>query len=279
MLHLIFLIVLAGIWLVFAAIYDLKKRMVPNWLSFSLIIFALGFRLFYSLFNENFLFFYQGLIGLGIFFIIGNALYYGRMFAGGDAKLMMALGPILGFSESFLENIEIFSLFIILFLFVGGFYGLIWSIFLSANNFKIFKKEFSRQFNNGKKIVYFVMAFALFFMVLGFFENLLFYLGILIFIMPYFYLYAKAVDNSCLIKDTSVLKLEEGDWLYRDLKIGNKILKSTWGGLTKNQIKEIKKRHKKIKIRQGIPFVPTFLISFLVLIYIYFQNVNLLGFF
>jgi hypothetical protein len=201
------------------------------------------------------------------------------MFAGGDAKLMMALGPILGFSESFLENIEIFSLFIILFLFVGGFYGLIWSIFLSANNFKIFKKEFSRQFNNGKKIVYFVMAFALFFMVLGFFENLLFYLGILIFIMPYFYLYAKAVDNSCLIKDTSVLKLEEGDWLYRDLKIGNKILKSTWGGLTKNQIKEIKKRHKKIKIRQGIPFVPTFLISFLVLIYIYFQNVNLLGFF
>jgi hypothetical protein len=38
--------------------------------------------------GENFVslnnFFYQGLIGLGIFFIIGNAFYYGRLFAGGD---------------------------------------------------------------------------------------------------------------------------------------------------------------------------------------------------
>ena len=143
--YLIFLIILAGIWLVFAAIYDLKKRMVPNWLSFSLIIFALGFRFFYSLFNENFIFFYQGLIGLGIFFIIGNALYYGRVFAGGDAKLMIALGAVLPFSENFFKNIESFSFFILLFLFVGGFYGLIWSIFLTINNFKIFKKEFINQ--------------------------------------------------------------------------------------------------------------------------------------
>ena len=106
MYHVISLILLAVTWLVFASIHDLKKRIVPNWLSFSLIIFALGFRFFYSLFNENFSFFLQGLIGLGIFFIIGNLLYYGRMFAGGDAKLMIALGPILGFSGSFLLSVK-----------------------------------------------------------------------------------------------------------------------------------------------------------------------------
>ena len=276
--HLIFLILLAGIWLVFAAVYDLRKRIVPNWLSFSLIIFALGFRFFYSLFNENFLFFYQGIIGLGIFFIIGNLLYYGRMFAGGDAKLMIALGPILGFSESFSENLELFLLFIILFLFIGGFYGLIWSIFLTFGNFKIFKKEFINQFNNNRRIIYAVMIFALFFMVFGFFENLFFYFGILIFIMPYFYIYAKAIDNSCLVKDIYVSKLEEGDWLYRDLKIGKKIVKAEWSGLSKRQIREIRKKYKRIKIRQGIPFVPTFLISFLVFVYFYVRNINLLIF-
>ena len=37
----IFLIILALIWLIFAVISDLKTREVPNWLNFSLIIFAL----------------------------------------------------------------------------------------------------------------------------------------------------------------------------------------------------------------------------------------------
>ena len=279
MYHVISLILLAVTWLVFASIHDLKKRIVPNWLSFSLIIFALGFRFFYSLFNENFSFFLQGLIGLGIFFIIGNLLYYGRMFAGGDAKLMIALGPILGFSGSFFENLEFFSLFLILFLFIGGFYGLIWSFFLAANNFNILKKEFVKQFNSSRKTIYAVMLFALFFMVLGFFEGLVFYLGLLIFIMPYLYIYAKAIDDTCLIKTLNVKELEEGDWLHKDLKLGKKVIKMSWEGLNKKEIKEIQKRYKKIKIRQGIPFVPTFLISFLVFVYFYFQGITLLNLF
>ena len=279
MYHLIFLIVLAFTWLFFAAVYDLRKRIVPNWLSFSLIIFALGFRFFYSLFNESFLFFYQGLIGLGIFFVIGNALYYGRIFAGGDAKLMIALGPILGFSESFFRNIELFLLFVILFLFIGGFYGLIWSVYLTFSNYGVFKKEFVKVFNKNKKLISIIMVFALFVMVLGFFETLIFYLGLLVFIMPYLYIYAKTIDDVLLVKNVKTSKLEEGDWLYNDLKIGKKIIKSTWSGLTNKQIKEIRKKFKVIKIKEGIPFVPVFLISFLVFVYFYSRNISLLSFF
>lgn len=279
MYHLIFLIVFALIWLFFAAVYDLRKRMVPNWLSFSLIIFALGFRFFYSLFNENFLFFYQGLIGLGIFFVIGNALYYGRVFAGGDAKLMIALGPILGFSESFFKNIELFLLFVILFLFIGGFYGLIWSVYLTFSNYANFKKEFVKVFNESKKIISIIMVVSLFIMILGFFETFIFYFGLLVFIMPYLYIYAKTIDDVLLIKNIKTSKLEEGDWLYKDLKIGKKIIKSTWGGLTKRQIKEIKRKFNAIKIKEGIPFVPVFLISFFVFVYFYARNLSLLSFF
>jgi Flp pilus assembly protein protease CpaA len=76
MIEVIFLLSLAFIWIVFAVIQDLKSKEIANWLNFSLIIFALGFRFFYPFFNGNntlqgFSFFYQGLLGLGIFFISG----------------------------------------------------------------------------------------------------------------------------------------------------------------------------------------------------------------
>ncbi len=76
MYEVIFLLVLAGIWIAFASVQDLKHREVANWLSFSLIAFAIGFRFFYCLFSGGdggsggFMFFYQGWIGLGIFFIL-----------------------------------------------------------------------------------------------------------------------------------------------------------------------------------------------------------------
>ncbi|MBI2056754.1 hypothetical protein HYT91_00690 [Candidatus Pacearchaeota archaeon] len=51
MFHIIFLVALALVWMIFAVVQDLKKREIANWVNFSLIIFALGFRFFYSLFN------------------------------------------------------------------------------------------------------------------------------------------------------------------------------------------------------------------------------------
>jgi len=106
MLETIFLISLGLIWIIFAVVQDLKKREIANWLNFSLVIFALGFRLFYSLFGEfGYEFFYQGLIGFGVFFLLGNLLYYGKVFAGGDAKLMISLGAIIPFSKSLFTNI------------------------------------------------------------------------------------------------------------------------------------------------------------------------------
>jgi len=273
MLEVIFLIVLALIWIVFASIQDLKKREVANWLNFSLIIFALGFRFFYCLFSSgNFNFLYQGLIGLGIFFIVGNLLYYGRIFAGGDAKLMIALGTILPFSESFLINLEIFTLFLFLFLFIGGFYGLIWSIILSLRNFNKFKKEFYKRTIKDKRLICLIMFFGLVLMALGFIKRFSFYLGVLIFATPYFYLFAKSVDEVCMVKKIKSKDLVEGDWLYKKVKIGKKLIKAKWDGVSKNDIKLIKKKYKEIKIKQGIPFVPVFLVSFLILIWLFYSG-------
>jgi Flp pilus assembly protein protease CpaA len=266
MYEIIFLLVLGGIWIIFANIQDLRSREIANWLNFSLIIFILGFRFFYCLFSQgNFGFFYQGLIGLGIFFILGNLLYYGRMFAGGDAKLMIALGVVLPFSESFLVNIKIFVWFFSIFLISGAIYGLVISVILGLKNSKKVGREFYKQLKKNKKLPY-IMFLGLFLMIFGFIEKSLFVFGILVFILPYFYAYAKAIEEVCMIKKIKTNQLREGDWLYRDLKVGKKFIRANWDGLSKEQIKDIKKRYKEIKIKQGIPFTPVFLISFLVLI-------------
>ena len=108
-------------------------------------------------------------------------------------------------------------------------------------------------------------------MILGFFESLLFILGILIFIFPYFYIYAKAVDQASMVKKVNTSKLTEGDWLYEDVKVEGKLIRANWAGLSKEDIRLIKKKYKnkRILIRQGIPFIPVFLIAFIVLILVY----------
>ncbi len=270
MMEVVFLICFGLAWIIFAAIQDIRTREVANWLNFSLIIFALGFRFFYSLFSESFGFFYQGLIGLGIFFVLGNALYYGRMFAGGDAKLMIALGAVLPFSEIFQINLRIFASFFFIFLFVGAVYGLIVSFYLGLKNFKKFRKEFSKRLKGKRKFIYFFMFLGILLMALGFIENLLFYAGVLVFVLPYFYLYAKSVEEVCMIRKIKTKYLTEGDWLYNDVRVGKKTIRASWDGLSKKEIELIRKAHKEVKIKQGIQFVPVFLISFVVLVYFWF---------
>jgi len=268
MIEIIFLVLLALIWIVFATVQDLKSREVANWLNFSLIIFAMGFRFFYGLFGSNgFGLFYQGIIGLMIFFILGNFLYYSRMFAGGDAKLMIALGAILPLSENFMTNINYFIGFFILFLVAGTVYGLIWSFVLMIRNFKEFKKEFPKQFRKANTLSIFMLIAGILLLISAFYFGVLYlYLSILCFVFPLLLVYSKTIDEACMIKSLDTKRLREGDWLYKNTKVGKKIIKATWDGLSDKEIKLIRKKLKKIRIRQGIPFVPVFLISFILFV-------------
>ncbi len=267
MYEVIFLWALALVYILFAVIQDVKTREIANWLSFSLIIFALGFRFFYSLFQgDNFLFFYNGLIGLGVFFALGNLLYYGKVFAGGDAKLMISLGVVLPYFPVLSKNFQIFFDFLLIFLSVGFIYILISSIILCVKNFKSFKREFLKQLNKNKKLIIGVLIFSVILLSLGFIEKTFFALGILIFFSSYLYLYSKAIDEACMIKKIRTKDLREGDWLYSNLKIGKKVIKAKWEGVSRREIREISKKYKEIKIRQGVAFSPVFLISFVIFV-------------
>lgn len=288
MFEVIFLCILGTAWVLFATIQDIKSREVADWLNYSLIIFALGFRFFYSLFSNSldFSFFYQGLIGLGIFFIFGNVLYYSHFFAGGDAKLMIALGTILPFSYSFILNLRLFLVFFLVFLFIGAVYGIACSFVLAIINYNSFNKEFKKRFKNSKKIISVFLIIGILFLFLGYFYELFLFLGIIVFLSPYFLIFAKSVEECCMIKKLKPNELTEGDWLYEDVSIkGNKIY-SKWEGLNKKEIALLKKHKKDVKIKQGIPFVPVFLISFILYLIFYFYGIlfgtlilsNLFGF-
>jgi len=269
MYKIIFLYVLALIWIIFAVVQDLKTREIADWLNYSLIIFAIGFRFFFSLFNGGFDFLYQGLIWLGIFFVLGNLFYYSRFFAGGDAKLMIALGAVLPFSYDFFINLKYIGIFLLIFFIVAVVYSLSASIILSIKHGKKFVKEFKKLFNEKKMklIIKIIMIVGLIFMVLGLYWNILFYFGILMFIFPLLFIFAKAVDEACMVKKVKVGKLTVGDWLYKDVKVGKKIIKANWDGLLKKDIVLLKKYKKEIWVRYGVPFSPVFLISFLAMVF------------
>ncbi len=274
----VFLLVLGGIWILFAVVQDIRKREIANWLNFSLVIFALGFRFFYSLFSsDNFAFFVQGIIGFGIFLVLGNLLYYGKVFAGGDAKLMIGLGAVLPFSDIFTININTFLVFFVFFLIAGAFYGIIMSVSLGIGNKKAFVKEFSREFRESKNYFNFSLMGGIVLVVLAFFlEPFLFYMGILVALSPYVYFSAKSIDEGCMIKKVNAKELTEGDWLYKDVKIGKKLIKARWSGLSKEEINFLKKKKRQVMIRQGIPFSPVFLISYIALIYVFIKGISFL---
>jgi len=275
MIEIIFLIAIALAWLIFAAVSDWRTTEIPNWLNFSLIIFVLGFRFFYSLFSPqaDWGFFYQGLIGLGIFFALENLLYYSHAFAGGDARLFLAMGVILPFSNNWMINIEIFISFIFLFLAAGAVYGLFGSGYFAAKNFREFKKEFKKRHKDFLKLSVPIMAIGILAISFAFvYSMILLYFGIIIFVLPLLYVYTKAVDEACMIKRREPEELMEGDWLYKDVKIGNKTIRADWNGLAKADIKLLQKNKREVAIRTGIVFAPVFLASFLALVYLYFFN-------
>jgi Flp pilus assembly protein protease CpaA len=269
----LFLIILAVIWIVIAVIQDLRKREVANWWNFSLIAVALSYRAFLSLWKLNYLYIVYGIVGFGIFFIVANLFYYSRVFAGGDAKLLMALGAVLSFSNVFMSNIKIFIIFIFGLLFFGSFYALVYSFVIVVRRWKDFKKEFLKQLKNNEKImnICFIIAVAL--SILFLFLNLKIMLAfpMIILIFPILFSYAKSIEEACMVKSVDVKNLVIGDWLYKEVKVKHKgkkkIIKPNWDGLSEHDIKILEESgRKKVKVKEGIPFTPSFLFAFLFLI-------------
>lgn len=268
----IFLFGLGLLWLVFASVQDWKTREIANWLNFSLLIFALSFRFFYAVFFQRWDFFASGIFGVGIFFLLAHILYYGHVFAGGDAKLLIALGAVLPIYPNYFQSV---SVFLILFFLFAFFYGMIWSASLAFFNWKNVRKKFIYLFNRYKTYVFLSFPFVLIFLIAGFFSNFMFAIAFIIFILPFLYLFAKSIDEVCMVHACFVKGLREGDWLYQDVKAGKKVIRAKWAGISTEEISLLSRvygKNKKIFVREGVPFAPVFLFSFLAYLFLWYSS-------
>lgn len=267
-----FLFGLASVYTIFASIQDLRKREVANWLNFSLVAIALFYRGAYSIINNDAMFFVYGLAGLAIFFLLANLFYYGKVFAGGDAKLMIGFGVILPYQNLY-DLIFVPIGFIIVLFVLGAIYSILFSTALAYKNREMFRKKFKEILRKKRWIVFMSIALCLLMVIeiaiIKIQDNIFFYGIFVIFFMPFLYIYLLAIEKSSMIVLTKPGNLTEGDWIENDISVGGRVIKKTVHGLDVKDILLLRKYNKSIMVKQGVPFVPAFLFALMFMVFFY----------
>ena len=254
-----FLFWLFFIGILIASFQDLKRREIDNWLNLFLVFASLSFIIFKSIFDKNFEMIIQAGFFLLVMFIFANLFYYGRVFAGGDAKLLFAMTAVF-LVGGYYETISNIFTFIFLLMISGSIYGLGYSFVLYLKDFKKINSEMKEQYRNPFFIYFFMVGIAFF--ILGFVKWFFIPLSIIFLFLPLIYVFSKGLEKVSMIKSVSGKELREGDWLVHDVRVGKKLIKADWDGLSSEEISLMSKL-KNVKIKDGLPFAPAFLIAFL----------------
>jgi hypothetical protein len=192
-------------------------------------------------------------------FIISNLFYEGRVFAGGDAKLLFAMTALF-ITSSFLTTLTNIGIFLLFLMFSGSVYGLIYSLVLYFTKFKKVNKKIKERLST--PFVKFSFLLGIVLIIFSFWNNVFLLFAILAFLLPLLFVFAKALEGVFMMKTISGKELREGDWLAHDVKVGKGVVKADWDGLSLKSIR-LMKNLKKVDIKEGLPFVPAFLIAYI----------------
>ena len=282
----IILMILAFIGIFIATIFDIKTKEIPNWLNFTLLTTALAFLLFQTIITWDLTPLIRGLVGLAIMLIVSNIFYYTKLFGGGDAKLLIALGPTLplqGVGNILHNTIIPLATFIIVLLVIGFLWGIGASAYLIISNWKSRGKEIKRELRKQNKkyrilnIISITTALILTSLAIGYSLYTLIILAALIALIFPLTIYSKTIENTIMIRVKKISELREGDWISKNIKVGEDVIKSTFEGLTKNEIKHLRKHYKpnkELRIKEGIVFTPAFLITITLYVTLWHTTLN-----
>ena len=263
------LITIALIVLLAASYSDLRTREVPDMLNFSLIFAGLGVRTIFS-FELGWQIIISGVLGFLVCLILAYLFYYTGQWGGGDSKLLMGMGAIIGINHPFSD--ESFNLlwFFLGLLFLGAIYGTLWMMYLSIKKKDLFVGEFKNLIDEHKIVHLTTGVLSISFLGISFADLSFWPLAIMPVAIFYLFMFINAVENSCFITNIRPEKLTEGDWLAQKVKLGQKIImrKKT---LEINDIIKLRKLKNQgkinyVKVKEGIPFVPSFLFAYVLLI-------------
>ncbi len=266
------LLAITLIILIIGTITDLKTREVPDWLNYSGIFLGIGLRALFSANYWDIWILVEGLIGFALAFLAAELMYRTGQWGGGDCKMLMVLGAVLGVQFR-LDHIT--TTFISNLLIVGGVYGLVWSLYKGIKN----KKEVLERAKQLWKETYpyrlaaygglIILTGASFFLAppLRLAALVLAFMAVAILIL---WVVMKSIEETSFIKRIPLKKLTEGDWIAKAIKQKNRVVcAASRTGATKEDINMLKKlRIPAVWIKEGIPFVPSFLIAYLTSIFI-----------
>ncbi len=262
------------ITLIIASISDMRTREIPDWISYGLIFFVLLTRGLQTVISKNHTYLTYSFVAFITFFAVGSLLYYTRQWGGGDAKLISGLmaafatSPFNNAQQTFFPYPLVLILNILL---VGALYAIIYAAILASKNKKTFIVEFKKL--NSEKRMHItkicVLILSVLFAILTFFyfpPDLVISGGVFSLVMlmlPYLLIFVKSVEKTSLYKTIQPSKLAEGDWVREDVYKGKKLIyKKQPFGIDKESIEILKKENiKKVLIKEGIPFVPSFLLG------------------
>lgn len=264
---------LAFVILSISSYCDIKKREVPDLISYGLILTAISLRAVFAAYLYDASVIINGLIGLGVMVVFAFAMFYSGQWGGGDAKLLMALGAVFGLSYDI--QFQPLLLFLANLLLFGSIYGLAWTSFLFVRSWPKSRHEFVSVLSSKKAMVIRIPLYALsvFFFVYAVFvpqtRKLSLLLAIMLPFMFFLWAYTKVVENVSMLKRVLPPQLTEGDWIAENIVVdNNKICGPKDLGLSQRQLKELnalysKGKIKTVLIKEGIPFVPSFLLAFI----------------
>ncbi len=262
----VLLISIAMVGLIIASYCDIRTREVPDWLNFGLIFSVLGIRLIFSV-GESWNIFISGLLGFAIFFVLAYLFYYTNQWGGGDSKLLMAMGLLIGVTFPFNSSSWNLFWFFLILLFLGAVYGLVWMFILAIQKWSVFFPDFKKNVRGSTKVHYAAIIGSLLLIIAGLFYHFFFILAVFPVSFFYLFMFVTAVEECCFLKKVKISKLTEGDWLAEDVLVkGKKLLDVKT--LEKNDLKKLRElmaagKLKHVLIKEGVPFIPSFLFAYI----------------
>jgi len=260
--------------LIAATITDLRWREVPDWLSFAGIGAGIGIGAIKSLSLGDPSPFLHGMIGLGVGFALALLMFYSGQWGGGDSKMIMAIGALLGINFTLTDTFLAFVSNLIL---VGGAYGLIWTLGVGIQHRTKVIRRVRKQFSSRgillpqagligigllglASAVFMTQDPAIRFAGIG--------LSLLFPTMFFATILLKTIEHCCFIRSCPVDDLTEGDWIVKEIHVkGKRICGPKDLGITREQIQHLRKLGvRSVQIKEGMPFLPAFLLAFLLTI-------------
>jgi len=253
----LFLFGITVIAIILATISDLKTFEIPDSISYFLIIFGISAQIILATTTQSLQPINALLISLAIASAIAIPLFLLGQWGGGDTKLLIGVAAML---PTFHTTVFPFILtFTFNLFFLGGAYAILIMTYLS---FKHWKQIVKISPIAKTLLIFLAISFTLPFLV----QNIFFiFIPILTLGITITHL-ALIIQKHFFVKKIRPSQLTEGDWIAKDLKIGNKtIYKVRKIGVLDKDIQKIRKHYNKsIEIKTGIAFGPSFLFSILI---------------